>query len=366
MRIPRPDLTLRIGTPNACSGCHDDQKIEWAQQAVEKWYGTETSKKNHYGIAIHAGREGAVGALDLLTRLAEDETQVIVARATATQLLSAYPSQKRDLTLTGLLRSEDPLLRRAAIDGLENAPMQTRLLALPDLLEDPILDVRLGAYLNLSYIPAKQIPGRIAKRMQKVHTEYLAFFESRADRADAWFGLANLHLVQRRLTEAESAFLQSLALDPGFVVARANLADLYRQTKRELECDRILRAGLVPRIDTAPLYHALGLSLIRRKKYAEALQELGQAARLRPDLPNFVYAYALTLQGTGQAPKAIEVLGEARKRFPNNQQILMGLVASHETLGQRSQALGVAQELQALYPRDPEIRKLVQRLLAGK
>ena len=32
LRIPRPDLTLEIGTPNACTaaGCHEDETDQWA------------------------------------------------------------------------------------------------------------------------------------------------------------------------------------------------------------------------------------------------------------------------------------------------------------------------------------------------
>jgi len=240
------------------------------------------------------------------------------------------------------------------------------MVRLPSLLTDPALDVRLSAWLQLAEIPAKQIPERIAKSMSKVEAEYMAFFESRADRADAWYGLANLHLARGRLTEAETAYKKSLELDPGFVLARANLADLYRRTKREMDCDRVLREGLVPRPDVAPIYHALGLSLIRRRQYAKALEMLGEAARLRPDLPSFVYAYALTLQETRQTDKAVEVLDEARKRFPTNPQILVGLVSAHEALGHRSQALGIAQELVRLYPRNPNYRQQVQRLQAGK
>ena len=32
LRVPRPDLTARIGTPNACrqSGCHDDKPDTWS------------------------------------------------------------------------------------------------------------------------------------------------------------------------------------------------------------------------------------------------------------------------------------------------------------------------------------------------
>ena len=39
MRIPRPDLSISLGTPNACTNCHDDKTDQWALQAVNKWYG---------------------------------------------------------------------------------------------------------------------------------------------------------------------------------------------------------------------------------------------------------------------------------------------------------------------------------------
>ncbi|TFH39706.1 MAG: hypothetical protein E4G95_00395, partial [Bacteroidia bacterium] len=38
-RIPRPDLTISIGTPNACNDCHTDKSVRWSQDYIEKWYG---------------------------------------------------------------------------------------------------------------------------------------------------------------------------------------------------------------------------------------------------------------------------------------------------------------------------------------
>ena len=37
----RPDLTLELGTPNACNqgGCHSEKSTEWAVVEYEKWYG---------------------------------------------------------------------------------------------------------------------------------------------------------------------------------------------------------------------------------------------------------------------------------------------------------------------------------------
>ncbi len=45
MRVPRPDLTVTLGTPNACSQCHDDddRPAAWAADAVTRWYDTERS-----------------------------------------------------------------------------------------------------------------------------------------------------------------------------------------------------------------------------------------------------------------------------------------------------------------------------------
>ena len=55
IRIPRPDLTKTIGTPNACSqnGCHPNETLDWVVDAFTKWYGQ--AKKPHYATALAAG-----------------------------------------------------------------------------------------------------------------------------------------------------------------------------------------------------------------------------------------------------------------------------------------------------------------------
>src|SRR5262245_8538094 len=41
IRIPRPDLTIRYGVPNACSACHANKDARWAANAIEKAHGPE-------------------------------------------------------------------------------------------------------------------------------------------------------------------------------------------------------------------------------------------------------------------------------------------------------------------------------------
>ena len=40
-RNPRPDQSMKYGTPNACNGCHDDKSAKWSAYWVVKWYGPE-------------------------------------------------------------------------------------------------------------------------------------------------------------------------------------------------------------------------------------------------------------------------------------------------------------------------------------
>ncbi|NNG13164.1 MAG: hypothetical protein HKM88_07950, partial [Halobacteria archaeon] len=62
MRIPRPDLSVSLGTPNACNGCHPDQSAQWAAEQVKNWYGHTPEGFQNYAAALHDARNQAPGA----------------------------------------------------------------------------------------------------------------------------------------------------------------------------------------------------------------------------------------------------------------------------------------------------------------
>jgi len=49
LRIPRPDLSARLGTPNACNDCHADKAADWAAAAVERWHGRDRKGRARHG-----------------------------------------------------------------------------------------------------------------------------------------------------------------------------------------------------------------------------------------------------------------------------------------------------------------------------
>ena len=87
-RIPRPDLSVKLGIPNACNRCHQDRSAEWAAEQVQKWYGqSPLPGHQQFAEALHAGHIEAAGAQELLRALLKDLDQPAIARASGAALL---------------------------------------------------------------------------------------------------------------------------------------------------------------------------------------------------------------------------------------------------------------------------------------
>ena len=69
--IPRPDLSIELGSPNACNQCHTDKSNQWSQNNIENWFGT--SRKFQFGTSIKASQENDPKAYELLISIINDE-----------------------------------------------------------------------------------------------------------------------------------------------------------------------------------------------------------------------------------------------------------------------------------------------------
>ena len=54
IRIPRPDLSETMNTPNACNKCHKDKTVNWAATNFKQWYGDKIPKDKTYGELLYA------------------------------------------------------------------------------------------------------------------------------------------------------------------------------------------------------------------------------------------------------------------------------------------------------------------------
>ena len=357
-RIPRPDLTVAIGAPNACTGCHNKQPAQWAASTVARWYGPNRRQEAHFGLAIDAGRYARPGAVKGLITLAEDTAQPAIVRATALQLLAAYPGRSALEALQRGLRDADPMVRHAAVIGQERLPPEQRSAALLPLLGDPVRTVRIEAARVLAPAAAS-IADSNKERLNRALAEFEAAQQENADRPEAPLNLGNLYFARGETGQAEAAYRKAIALDPRFVPAYVNLADLYRAQKRDAESEKILRAGLQAVPTAGALHEALGLVMVRQGRKDAALAEFAAATKAQPDNPRHAYVYAVALDSAGRRAEAIRLL-KATVKKRGDRDVLLALASLSFQTGDRAAAEAAIHMLASINPDDPALGEITR------
>ena len=362
IRIPRPDLSVKLGTPNACNKCHDDHDAKWAADALAKWL-EEDGKPAfppHFGETIAAGRGGAAGAEPRLIKLAADQEEPGIVRATALALIARRPTQTGFQAIAARLSDPDPLVRESALESLQPVAIQSRLQLAGGLLADPIRSVRIQAARQLAEGHRTLRAGAHAKAFEKALTEYKESLDAVADRPGAHMGYGLLYSALGDPERAESAYRDGFRIDPDHIESRVNLAELLFQQGRVGEAGELLTDCVKIAPERGVTHEALGRHLVRVKDYGRALVSLGEAARLMPDDAHIHYFYGVALNQLGSFDKALPPLQKAHELEPLNQEYLIGLTTICRDNGQWDLALEYAVKLFALDPRYGELYKSIR------
>jgi predicted CXXCH cytochrome family protein len=360
-RVPRPDLSERLGTPNACTDCHEGKTARWAAEAVVKWYGPTRPRQRPYAEALHAGRTYRADAEMQLVRTIQDAAVPAIARASALSLLPGYLGPRSLPALAPALGDGDPLVRRAAAGTLAALEPRDRVALGFPLLQDPVRTVRMEALASLLDVPRDAFTTDQRAVLDKAIQEYRRVQAFNADRAGSH---VNLGMLESRLgndTAARTEFDTALRLQPAYVPAYVALADLQRRQGREGDVETTLRRALGVAPGSADVHEALGLSLVRQERMPEALAELGRAAELQPDEPRYAYVHGVALHDTGDARQAIQVLEKTHDRAPAARDVLVALIQYEAEQGDRAAAAARAREL-LQSSGDERARRLLQRL----
>jgi Flp pilus assembly protein TadD len=362
IRVPRPDLTASIGTPNACGDCHADRTAAWVAQALRRWFPDGRSGTPHYGEALHAGRAGRAGAPAALRALVTDRAQPGIVRASALRLLGTSAGPPPTDAVAAGAGDTDALVRLAAAGAAEALEPRVRLRLVQPLLRDPVRAVRLEAASALLDVPASWWPPAGRPAFADALAEYRSAQEGNADRPEGRMSLGLLHLWMGEADAARAEYSAARRLDPSFTPAAVNLADLLRATGDEARAEQVLRDALAADPGSAAARHALGLALVRQGRRSEALAELARAVELAPDDARHATVYAVALHGAGRVPEALAVLAATHERRPLDRDVLVTLATLQRDAGDRAAALRHARALLALAPDDPAARALVEEL----
>ena len=264
IRIPRPDLSVRLGTPNACKNCHLEKTDQWLVDHYKKWYGIK--ERPHYGTVFAAGRNGSPDTQPELIRLANDLLSPGVIRATALSLLRSYPNEQSQKAFERALMDPEPLVRHTAIQDLTrlNPAASTRLIT--PLLYDPVKAVSLQAAMTMTGLPRDQLDAREIDVYNCGLEEYKKAMAHVGDFAHSRFNLGNLYRNLGRNELAERHFKAAIEIDRLFYPAKINLAMLYNSQGRNDDAAALFREVTVEHPEMYEAAYSLGLLLVEKKE----------------------------------------------------------------------------------------------------
>ena len=367
--IPRPDLTVELGVPNACSRCHADQTAEWARDRVVEWFGPNRPDDVHETRAMAAARTDGPAAAGPLAAIVANPERSAILRASALHFLQTSDPGVALAAARSALNDPEPFVRSlAVVNTAAFATSQADFELLVPLLSDESRLVRTEAAISLSRIASQRFTGSAdadTVAYEAALGEYVAGQMASADQPAAQMNLGVLRQNAGDDAGARAFYQQASRIEPAFVPARFNLAMLDATGGRSAEAEDGFREVIRRAPELAEAKYSLGLLLAEDKaRLEESSEYLRAAARAAPDNPRFQYNAGLSVQHLGRPGEAEGYLRAAVNLRPNSPEFRNALAIFYVQQARWEEAMPQAERLLELVGAQPEVVRLVAMVRA--
>ena len=237
---------------------------------------------------------------------------------------------------------------------------------LSSLLLDPNKSVRINVANSLAAMLVQPFPNPLNQEDKRLLTEVLEEYKQtllyQAERGFSHTNLGNLALSLNQPTQAIAHLQKAIEIEPIFMPAYINLADIYRQQGNEQKVAKVLADALIVNTESGEVHFALAMSQIRSQQKSAALLSLDKAVRYSQNNANYHYSYGLLLRDQKQANAAIKQFELAYKISPTNPDISYSLAQTYTEQGQYRLALSYAEILKRLVPNNKQVEAMVNQL----
>lgn len=422
IRVPRPDMSVKYSTPNACTQCHLDssrlsvenqskviQYRDWfdeldkgneeiagelkrvdlqMSEAVKQWYGeTSPSRTDSYYERLASIRDGK--APDVAAELIKDRTVPFIVRASAAMeigeddtpgtldaAMDALSSKDASLVTAALYRVGTEL-SRLPIENLdpEQRALQDRLMEpIVELLKRDQIQVRVAAAGLLAELP-KSIRRRYLQsdeeRFNQVIQELVDIQLMENDSGACHRGLALLYENLEDYERAEKSYRTAIQVAPSEAGARANLAALLEAKAaqvRQMIAQGQQQGTPVERLQMmvdefrTMMQEATTLQLEEHELLA---RDVKQAEGLADSHP-LHFRYAMSCYNQKQLELVEKHLKIALEQQPENQRYLLALASYYEVSGEIDKALGLTRKLMEMDSENLEYKRFFVKLQGMK
>ncbi len=370
-RVPRPDLTLTLDSPNACNDCHlpdNGEDAQWATDQIKVW--TQDSQPNnlinsneptnsavshnpHYGELLSAARNGTPDAIiGLQTIINNPHNFGPIVRATAVDILSNYAgSQDAILLCQTALQDPNPTVRAAAVRSTAFLAGGVPLVQLlrPSLNDTSRL-VRLEAVTSLApwlnlvlQIPEHNIindndhiqatPEEINAIWSKAYNLALEEYEDSqylaAEQPAAHLNLSVLYGDLGRPADAKYALETALKINDSYLPAYYNRAMLAYSLGETDNAMLWFNNALNIDPDFAEAHFAIALLIAETdpSRLIDATIHLEKATRLQPANTNYLISYVAFLEQLERYKDAEIAIQQAIDAAPTNPEMYTAMIS---------------------------------------
>jgi Flp pilus assembly protein TadD len=316
MRPPAPAATRELGSPNACTGCHAERGVAWAEQAVRAWgTGRWSERLLREGRLVAAARKQDWSRLpQMLAHLAEPGRDEIVTTSLV-RLLAGCPDPAKWPALRALANDASPLVRAAAVAVLGADPSSGELVLAATGDDLRLVRVRAAAALAVVEPASVREPERAALLAARAEAEQSLV--ARPDDFASQYNLGNVQLERGDAAAAAERYRKALVLRPDHVASLVNLSMAEARLGRLAEAEAALREAIRLQPREAAAHFNLGLLLSERGRPLDAQAELRRALELDPRSAGAAYNLAVLVAGSSPR-EAAALAGRAAAASPQD------------------------------------------------
>lgn len=357
-RIPRPDLSMKYGVPNACNQCHTDKSNQWSEDHITEWYGK--SRRYHYAEAFSQARNGDKQAVDQLKSIAADELYPSSVRALALQHMGNYfPDLAKEQAINNL-RNTDATVRLAALRAVQISSSDDINSVVP-MLRDETKAIRIEAASILSSAGTVHIPQTYKDSYQSALKEYLEVLHYNADFPTGKVNLANYYFYQGDNQKAEEYYVAALKQDNELHAAKLNLAFCYNRMGQNDKSALLFEDYIKNVPQDANAKYTYGLLLSEMKQYDKSLKLLEESYQIDNTRPRVAHNIAMMYDFKGDKIKAEQYLSKEIQLMDdyNSRAELLSFYLQNQM---NDKALLLAQKMKADYPDNQDLNQVIEQL----
>jgi predicted CXXCH cytochrome family protein len=316
-RVPRPDLSAKLSTPNACASCHSDKPSSWAAAKIKEWFPNGRMGSPHYGQALHAGRtRPGEETANKLIDLALNEEQGAIIRASALELLRRSMTPDLVTRITPLLNSDSPLIRETTLRLLDNVTPAARSKLAAPFLRDPVRTVRLEAARLMISIPLDGLSGEEKATARREINAYQQSLFSRADFPETQMQIAGLAMVLREFGTAQRALKTAVTMDPQLAIGWITLARIQTALRQPGRARKTLEQAALNNPDNATILFQLGVLHSAARDHERAIAALEKSQEISGSSAILLDLLATNHLALGNLDKARAYADKLVRSFP--------------------------------------------------